>query len=150
VTLYAGGQKLVGGQAYDRALMSREELAAHEAEARQLISSGTRVSDFYPARQRREMLITIATPFAPAALSGDGFLAAEISLRRVQELLAGVRIGRRGLAFIVDERGRLVAHPSFDRVLQRENLSGVSVVAQLRDNIARAVATGRPVTVVTD
>jgi putative nucleotidyltransferase with HDIG domain len=77
-------------------------------------------------------------------------LAAEISLKRVQELIAATRIGRRGFAFVVDESGKLVAHPDAARALKRADLSSLPVVAQLGGNISRARATGRALTVVTD
>jgi putative nucleotidyltransferase with HDIG domain len=58
-------------------------------------------------------------------------LAAEWGLENVQALVAGTRIGRRGIAYVVDDRGRLVAHPQVDRVLARENWSPVPIVSQL-------------------
>src|SRR5262249_30052969 len=96
----------------------------------------------------REMLVTVVTPFA--AVGQGGFLAAEVSLRRVEELVSETRIGRSGTAFIVDGDGRLVAHRDFQRALSREDLSSVSVVARLKENIARAQSVGRGLTVVTD
>jgi putative nucleotidyltransferase with HDIG domain len=148
VTLYDGAQKVAGGQAYDRALMDSWDLQAHELQARRLSGRGLRVSEFYSSNHRQEMLVTISVPYPPAG--AEGRLAAEVSLKTVQELIAQTRVGRRGSAFIVDDRGRLVAHRDLKRVLARENLSSMSVVAQLRENIARAAATGRPLTVVTD
>src|SRR5437764_28651 len=77
------------------------------------------------------------------------YLATEVGLRRVQDLIEKTRVGRRGIAYIVDDRGRLVAHPDRRRVLEQENVSSVAIVAQLVPNIDRA-ATGRALTVVTD
>jgi HD-GYP domain-containing protein (c-di-GMP phosphodiesterase class II) len=143
-TLYADGRKAAGGQAFDRAQVTPEDLDEHERRARPLLGGGTRASDFYPSARRREMLVTIVTP-----LAGARYLATEVSLRRVQELMARTRVGRRGSAYVVDERGRLVAHPDLARALARDSLASVPIVAQLLPNIERA-ASGRALTVVTD
>lgn len=144
-TLYADGQKVAGAQAYDRAQLGGADLDEHERRARGLLGAErTAASDFYASARRREMLVTLVSP-----LGGGRALAAEVSLKRVQELIERTRVGRRGLAFIVDEHGRLVAHPHLTRVLERENVSSVPVVAQLLPNIERG-AGGRALTVVTD
>ena len=144
-TLFVGGHKLDGGQAYDRAQVTSDELDEHERRARALVGGGPGSSTFYPSLRRREMLITIVVPLA----ARGRYLAAELSLGRVQELIARTRVGRRGIAYIVDEQGRLVAHPELARALARQDLSSVPMVAQLLPNIERA-ASGRSLTVVTD
>jgi HD-GYP domain-containing protein (c-di-GMP phosphodiesterase class II) len=144
-TLYGDGQKLPGAQAFDRATVSPADLDEHERRARPLLGGGAAASDFYPSVPRGEMLTTLVIP-----LPGQGsYLATELSLRRVQELIARTHVGRRGIAYIVDDHGLLVAHPNLGRVLARENVSSVPIVAQLMPNIERA-ASGRPLTVVTD
>ena len=145
VTLYADGRKVSGAQAYDRGQVTPADLEEHERRARALLGGGARVSEFYPSVRRREMLITIVTPLPGHAR----YLATEVSLRRVQQLIAHTHVGRRGIAYIVDEQGRLVAHPNLARVLAREDVSSIPIVAQLLPNIERA-GTGRALTVVTD
>jgi HD-GYP domain-containing protein (c-di-GMP phosphodiesterase class II) len=135
---------VAGGQAFDRAQMSPADLEEHERRALPLLGGEFRVSDFYASRRRREMLVTMVLP-----LGGGRSLATEVSLRRLQGLVAHTRVGRRGIAFIVDEHGRIVAHPDLERALAREDLSSVPIVAQLLPNIARATP-GRGPTVVTD
>jgi putative nucleotidyltransferase with HDIG domain len=148
VTLFDGTRKLAGGQAYDRSLVGAGDVENHELKAEALLETkplGLRASDFYASRRGREMLVTFVTPF------GDhGFLAAEVSLKRVQDLIADTRIGRRGGAYIIDGNGRLVAHPILARALAREDLSLSGVAGRLKENIARQAVTGRPVTVVSD
>jgi HD-GYP domain-containing protein (c-di-GMP phosphodiesterase class II) len=152
VTLYDGeGAKVVNGQAFDRKLVGPGDLESHEREARRLLGAGPaglRASEFYPAAFRDEMLVTLTLPFQSAGK--DSRLAVEVGLRRVQDLIAQMRIGRRGQAFIVDDRGRLVAHRDFNRVRARENLSEMPVVQQLKENIARAKETGRAMIMVRD
>lgn len=148
VTIFDGDEKVAGGQAYDRAQLDADELLRHEREARLLGGPHQRFSELYLSERRGEVLVTISVPYAPAGPNGR--LAAEVSLRGVQELIARTKVGRRGGAFVVDHRGRLVAHRDHGRVMKREALSRLSVVEQLRRNIEHAQATGRPLTVVTD
>jgi HD-GYP domain-containing protein (c-di-GMP phosphodiesterase class II) len=145
-TLFTDGQKMEGAQAYDRSQVTPADLDEHERKARPLLGGGASATDFYPSQRRGEMLITLVTPLPGGP---HRYLATEVSLRRVQELIERTRVGRRGIAYVVDDRGRLVAHPDRKRVLDQENVSSVPIVAQLVPNIDRA-ATGRALTVVTD
>ena len=147
-TIFADGKKLAGLQAYDRALVNNADLEEHERRARPLLGGGASASEFYPSVRRREMLITLVTPL-PGPAGSARYLATEVSLRRVQELIERTRIGRRGIAYVVDDRGRLVAHPNRERVLAQENVSAIPIVAELTPNIDRA-SSGHALTVVTD
>ncbi len=144
-TLFVDGHKLAGAQAYDGALVTNADLDEHERRARPLLGGGVAASEFYPSVRRREMLITLVTPLP----GHDRYLATEVSLRRVQALIEHTRVGRRGIAYIVDDRGRLVAHPDLARVLGQENVSSIPIVSELLPNIDRA-SSGHPLTVVTD
>ncbi|MGZ3439164.1 MAG: HD domain-containing phosphohydrolase [Polyangia bacterium] len=144
-TLFADGQKIAGAQAFDRALVTDADLDEHERRARPLLGGGAAASEFYPSVRRQEMLITLVTPLPGHAR----YLATEVSLRRVQELIEHTRVGRRGIAYLVDDRGRLVAHPDRARVLRQDNVSSIPIVAELVPNIDRASG-GHALTVVTD
>jgi HD-GYP domain-containing protein (c-di-GMP phosphodiesterase class II) len=142
VTLWQDGHKVPGGQAFDRAQMTDAELLAHDDKARALVGSRVAASDFYASARRGEMLITLVAPLR----TGEQRLAAEVSLRRVQDLVAKTRIGRQGIAYVVDEKGRLVAHPDRQRALKREDFSSVPVVKQLLASLTAP----RSLTLVTD
>jgi putative nucleotidyltransferase with HDIG domain len=148
VTLSSGGARVTGGQAFDRSLVDAHSLERHEQEALAGGGPGLRLSPCYSARRKPEMRVTLSVPFPPAG--PEGRLAAEVGLDRVQEMVAGARIGRRGQAFLVDERGQLVAHRNRDAVRARKDMSGIAVVAQLKENMKRAMATGRELMVVRD
>jgi len=147
-TLFENGQKVPGAQAYDKNLVTNTDLDEHERRARPLLGGGPGASEFYPSARRREMLITLVTPL-PGPAGSARYLATEVSLKRVQELIEHARVGRRGIAYVVDDRGRLVAHPDLARVLAQENVSAIPIVAELVPNIDRA-AGGHALTVVTD
>lgn len=147
VTLISNGRKVAGGQAYDRALVDFQTLQRHEQQALAQ-GHGLRLSQPYGAGRKPELRVTLTVPFAPAGEGGR--LAAEVGLDRVQDMVAQARIGRRGQAFLVDEHGLLVAHRDRNKVLARKDMSVLAVVNQLKENMARAAATGRELMVVQD
>jgi HAMP domain-containing protein len=53
-----------------------------------------------------------------------GVTVAEINLKFIWDVVAGIKIGREGYAYVVDERGQLLAHPDMTLVLQRSDFSG--------------------------
>lgn len=63
-------------------------------------------------------------PYMRVAVAGNrkaaGVAVAEVNLKFVSDEVAKARIGERGVAFAVDEEGRLVAHPEIERVLRGE------------------------------
>ncbi len=59
-------------------------------------------------------------------------LLAIVSLADVQALVAKVRVGTTGQAYLVDRRGVLVAHRDLDLVRRRENLADVEIVGYLQ------------------
>jgi len=90
----------------------------------------------------------IGTPFFPAggAAAAVGFavpvrdesnrvtagLLAIVSLADVQRLVAKVRIGTNGQAYLVDRRGVLVAHRDLELVRRRESFADVEIVGYLQ------------------
>src|SRR5262249_22245883 len=57
-------------------------------------------------RQETEPFMTLAIG-SPAA----GATVAEIDLRYIWEVVAGIKVGKRGVAYVVDAEGQLIAHP---------------------------------------
>jgi putative nucleotidyltransferase with HDIG domain len=90
----------------------------------------------------------VGTPFFPpggaAAAVGFGVpvrdesnrvvaaLLAIVSLADLQELVARVRVGTTGQAYLVDKRGVLIAHRDLEQVRRRENLSDLEIVGYLQ------------------
>jgi signal transduction histidine kinase/CheY-like chemotaxis protein/HPt (histidine-containing phosphotransfer) domain-containing protein len=67
-------------------------------------------------------------PFMTLATRGTGrtpnVMVAEVNLRFIWDLVAGIRVGNTGKAYVVDRMGILIAHPDLWRALQRSDLSG--------------------------
>jgi signal transduction histidine kinase len=92
---------------------------------------------FGPVYFRRE-----TEPYMTLAIaSGEGTQATvtlvELNLKFMWDIVSGTRVGRQGYAYIVDNRGYLVAHPDTSLVLRKTNL------ARLRQ-VATALASSRP------
>src|SRR5215469_8930762 len=90
-------------------------------------------------------------PFMTIAAAGtranSGVVVAEINLKLIWDVIAAIKIGRTGEAFVVDRPGHLVAHPDMDLVLRANDEREVSVLAAM---LATARAAGGNVVRTTD
>jgi HAMP domain-containing protein len=57
-----------------------------------------------------------------------GVTVAEINLKLIWDVITDLKIGRGGYAYIVDGKGRLIAHPDISLVLRGTDLSGLPQV----------------------
>ena len=66
-------------------------------------------------------------PFMALAVAGVqpdfGVGIAQINLKHAWEIVAGIRIGESGYAYVTDRQGRLIAHPDISLVLRNTDLS---------------------------
>jgi two-component system, NtrC family, sensor kinase len=91
------------------------------------LSQDTRVTSalanmvyYGPVSFRRE-----SEPYMTISMSGPGkdVSIAEINLKFVWDIVSQIRIGQRGKAYVVDDNGRLIAHPDLNLVLRNTNVS---------------------------
>jgi signal transduction histidine kinase len=76
-----------------------------------------------------------STPYVSIAVrspQASDALVAEVSLRYVTDLIASIRIGANGRAYVVDSANRLVAHPNLSLVHRKMSLEGLPQVASAR------------------
>ncbi|MCA1841779.1 MAG: response regulator, partial [Actinobacteria bacterium] len=59
---------------------------------------------------------------------GGGVVLAEVNLRLAQDVVSKIKVGRRGVAYVVSDTGLLVAHPDVSLVLKQTNLSSLGYV----------------------
>ena len=59
-----------------------------------------------------------------------GVSVAELNLNVVQEIVQQTKVGNRGIAYVVDARGHVIAHPDFD---VRKSLRDLSTLPQVRE-----------------
>jgi len=76
-----------------------------------------------------EPMIIMAVPLTDILGNSLGVLAAEVNLKFMWDLIGALKIGEKGLAYVVDEIGNLVAMRDITRVLKGENLRGLEIVA---------------------
>jgi len=65
----------------------------------------------------KRLVVTIATPVRRGGRL-QGMLAMDVFLDRIVTRVGAVRIGRGSYAYLVDDTGRVVAHPEAERVLE--------------------------------
>jgi signal transduction histidine kinase len=84
-------------------------------------------SYFSPVYFRKE-----TEPYMTIAVPGLGepteVTIAEVNLKFIWEVISKIRIGKNGLAYLVDARGHLIAHPDISQVLQKTDLSSLKQV----------------------
>ena len=82
---------------------------------------------FSPVYFRKE-----TEPYMTIAMAGvseeAGITVAEVNLKFIWDVISRIKIGDKGLAYAIDPRGRLIAHPDISQVLQKSDLSGLPQV----------------------
>jgi signal transduction histidine kinase len=58
-----------------------------------------------------------------------GVTVAEVNLKLIWDVITAIKVGKRGYAYVVDGRGRLIAHPDISLVLRNTDFSRLSQVA---------------------
>ena len=91
-----------------------------------------------PVYLRRE-----SEPYMTLALasrtSSAGVSVVELNLSRTWEIVQQTKVGNRGVAYVVDAGGRVIAHPDFG---VRKSLRDLSTLAQVREALTTTALTG--------
>jgi signal transduction histidine kinase len=74
-------------------------------------------------RKESEPYMTIAMP-----QSGGGVTVAEVNLKFIWDVVSQIKVGKAGLAYVVDRTGALIAHPDISLVLQKTTLDNLEQV----------------------
>src|SRR5215470_8282781 len=89
-------------------------------------------------------------PYMTLAMAGardDGVSVAEVNLTFMWDVVSMIKVGEHGRAYVVDARGRLIAHPDISMVLRNTDLSGLPQVqaarAALSENATESGQAGR-------
>jgi signal transduction histidine kinase len=106
------------------------------------LASGTDLSQeprFAHARANKRYIGPVffrkeSEPYLTMALAGAGRSAgvtiAEVNLKFIWDVVSRIKVGEAGVAYVVDERGLLIAHPDIGIVLRKTDLSQLAHVAQ--------------------
>ena len=77
-------------------------------------------------RHGSEPYMTIATA---QAAKKPGVVIADVNLKLIWDAVSAIRVGESGNAYVVDARGKLIAHPDISLVLRETDLSALPQVA---------------------
>ena len=84
-----------------------------------------------PVYFRRE-----SEPYMTISIAGArrdyGVVVAEVNLRFIWDVVSEMKVGERGMAYVVDADGRLIAHPDISLVLRNTDLSQLPQVQAAR------------------
>ena len=116
--------------------------------AKDEVGSGTDRSqdaDYLTALERKTYYGAVrlrsgSEPYLPMAIRGErraaGVVVAEVDLRFVWDVINEIQVGNRGVAFVVDAGGRLIAHPDMSLVLRAPDLGHLPHVRAARNEPA--------------
>jgi len=84
---------------------------------------------FGPVEFRRgsEPYMTVALAHVGKA---PGVTVADVNLKLVWDVVSAIHVGDKGFAYVVDDHGRLIAHPDLSLVLRDSDFSGLPQVAE--------------------
>jgi len=95
---------------------------------------------FSPVYFRKESEPYMTLAMARAGRNA-GVTVAEVNLKLIWDVITGLKIGQGGYAYVIDGRGRLIAHPDISLVLRDTNfLHLTQVTAALGQNVAMPTA----------
>ncbi|HUP98140.1 MAG TPA: ATP-binding protein [Usitatibacter sp.] len=84
---------------------------------------------FGPVYFRKETEPYMAISIAEAR-DRPGATVVEVNLKFIWDVVSRIRIGQKGIAYVVDDKGFLVAHPDISLVLRKVNLSNLPQVRE--------------------
>ena len=72
-----------------------------------------------------------------------GVTVADVNLKLIWDVISAIRVGEKGYAFVVDDKGRLIADPDLSLVLRDTDLSGLPQVKAALAALGADEAAGR-------
>ena len=100
------------------------------------VKQGNRyIGSVYVDEVTNEPLVIVASPVTGIFGDFQGTLMAEVNLKFMWDLVDRLKIGEKGLAYVVDRQGNLIAFGDIARVLQGENLGHLKDVNEFINNL---------------
>ncbi len=91
--------------------------------------------------QSSEPMAFIAVRVADVFGNYQGTLAGEVNLKFMWDMVRGLKVGRKGVAYVVDRQGNLIAFPDPSRVLKGENVKTVGMFGDFIKSVASPLPT---------
>lgn len=96
------------------------------------------ISSVYVDKVTSEPMVIMAVPAKNVFGDFRGVLLAEVNLKFMWDLVESLKIGKTGLAYVVDRQGQLIAFGDIARVLRGENAGNLKEVHDFINNPAPA------------
>jgi signal transduction histidine kinase len=79
-----------------------------------------------PIYFRRDLIPYFTLAFSDSV---GGVIVSEINMKFLWELISRIQVGQGGVAYVVDKRGLLIAHPDYNLVINKTNMADLPGVA---------------------
>ncbi len=106
-----------------------ERAALRERVMAEALEGKVYVSDPLGIPEKNASLVTIGLPIFSGNHVG-GVLMADMSLERIWEIIERITIRRSGEAYLVDRKGRLIAHKDRQRAIHQESMKDEEIVGK--------------------
>jgi hypothetical protein len=101
---------------------------SHEAKFTEAVAKKVYYGPVYFRRQS-DVYMTLAL----AGIRRDaGVSVAEVNLKLIWDVISQIKVGEHGQAYVVDDQGRLIAHPDISLVLRNTDMTGLAQVKAAR------------------
>lgn len=97
---------------------------------KEALKGNTFFTDTYISAFTNAPTVTISTPIKNKSGVIIGVLAADISLKAINEIAQRTHIGQAGYIDVVDAKGTVIAHPDNEKVVKKESFAGLDYVAK--------------------
>jgi len=128
------GRQLAQVSRSSQALSSQFISQLKDAAAAQTTKGGRYVSPVYINDVTSEPLISISIPIKNVFGDFQGTLVAEVNLKFMWDLVDQLNVGQTGYAYVVDDKGNLIAFQDTSRVLRGENVKQIGEVGEFVQN----------------
>ena len=117
-------------------LSSSQFMAQLQAAFNQTSVNPNYISPVYIDNKTSEPLVAIAIPVKNVTGGFQGTLVAEVDLKLMRDLVDQLKVGQSGYAYVVDNRGNLIAFEDNGRVLRGENERQILAVKEFLMNLS--------------
>ena len=108
------------------------------------LANGVWSKPFYCMNDTAHLLVTFRKPiYMPETKKIIGEVFCEVSLLKIKKMLAEMKIGQQGYAYIIDKEGNFITHPRDEWVLNKNFFNNPSfIIAKKRNQIESQIRKG--------
>jgi GAF domain-containing protein/HAMP domain-containing protein len=147
--LDTGGHRLAQDSIGSNALSSQFVTQLGSGILTQTSKGQNYISSVYIDKETSEPLVAIAVPVKNVFGDFQGTLVAEVDLKFMWDLVDQLKVGQTGYAYVVDDRGNLIAFGDTSRVLRGEDGRQILAVKEFLQNPAASTGATLGVTTYT-